>query len=263
MKPKGGGNLNRILAALLALAVIILVIIVAARTNGADAVLHDNYIRTERASAKHKPTPSTNATLELYRANAAEAYAFSVDNMFPGDTTEKTFTINVSHSGGVTLYFSAALQSGTDAILADGLCISVTRSGELLYDGPFSLLPGPMACTLEEHSSTISESVPFTIKVYLPTSAGNEFQNKTLVADLQWWVEDIRKSDSGGDSSDKSNLSPWISTPDGKPDIPKMIAQTGDNFPLILLIIIALAALAGFIILMLFRKKEGRHGRKP
>lgn len=259
MKPKGGGNLNRILAALLALAVVILVIIVAARVNGADAVSHDNYIRTERTAAKHKPAPSTGATLELYRANTAEAYAFSVDNMFPGDTAEKTFTVDVSHGGGVTLYFSAALQSGTDSILADGLCIAVTRSGETLYDGPFSALPGPMACTLAAHNSTTRESVPFLIKVYLPTSAGNEFQNKTLVADLQWWVEDTRTPDSGGGS----NLSPWISTPDGKPDIPRMVAQTGDTFPLLLLVIIALAALAGIILLILFRKKEGRHGRKP
>lgn len=259
MKPQGGKKLNRILAALLALAVAVLAAILLLRTGGASAMSRDNYIRGQ-GTAKRQPAPnSTSISLEMIRSNPQEGYAFQVDNMFPGDAVQKGFFINVSHTGTVKLYFNAALQDGTDPILASGLRISITRSSDLLYDGPFSGVSGPYVWTLTPSDEADHETIPYIIKVYLPTSAGNDFQNKTLVADLQWWVEDA-------DQPTRNNLTPWVVTPSGKPDIPKTIqtiAQTGDTFPLVLLAVVCLAAFIGLIVLILRRRKDDRHERNP
>ena len=261
MKPHGGKKLNCILAALLVLAAAVLAIILFVRSGDSNAISPDNYIRSESSAAKRQPASSSDASLELFRGSTTEQFAFSVDNMFPGDAVRKSFTVNVSHKGSVRLYFSASLQDGTDPTLADGLYISVTSSGRVLYDGAFSALPGPLVCTLPAHSKTTGELVPYLINVYLPTSAGNEFQNKLLTADLKWWVED----------ADSGSLNPWVTNPDtGKPDLPKTvldrlgsIAQTGDTFPLIPLCLICFAALAGLFILILLSRKDDKHERKP
>ena len=64
--------------------------------------------------------PQKQATLELYRGNASAAQAFALPNMLPGDTAEKELTVNVSHRGKVTLYFSAGPDDAA-APLAGGL----------------------------------------------------------------------------------------------------------------------------------------------
>lgn len=264
MNPNGRKKLNIVLAVLLAIAAAVLAVLVCARSN-AGAVSPDNYIRTESRAAKKQPSPTSNATIELFRNNPSEQFAFSVENMLPGDSTEKTYTVNVSHKGGVTLYFSAALQESTDAILAQGLSVSITRSGETLYDGTFATLPGPMAYTLPAAEKNVLDAVPYIIKVYLPTSAGNEYQNKLLTAEFKWWVSDTDTPGTPDSDNKPGSLSPWVTTPGGKPDIPKTIAgiaQTGDAFPLVLLGILCAAALGGLILLLLLRRKEDPHAHR-
>lgn len=258
MKPNGRKKLNIVLATLLVLAVAVL-LAVWFTCGEKGAVSPDNYIRTESRTPKSQPAPASDASIEIYRANPSEQLTFSVDNMLPGDSVEKVYTINVSHKGGVKLFFSASLQDDSNAVLAQGLYISVTRSGENLYDGTFAALSAdPMVCTLSAAGADTREAVPFIIKVYLPTSAGNEYQNKLLTADFKWWLSDVASANTDNDTpSDTETLGQ-----DTTPGTYTQIAQTGDTFPLVLFCIVCAAALAGLIFLFLLRRKKDTHERK-
>lgn len=257
MKPGGRKKLNIFLVVLLVLAAAVLALLCHARSS-AEAVSPGNYIRTE---AQDTAVLSSKVTVELFRSSPSRQFPFSVDNMLPGDSAEKTYTINVSHKDSVDLYFSVSLQDDTDAVLAQGLCISITRSGETLYDGTFAALPPAMAYTLPAAGADACEEVPYSIRVYLPTSAGNEYQNKHLTAEFRWWA-----SDSGAGGTPGGNgLTPWVVTPDGRLDIPKtlaVIAQTGGSFWIRLLFMLLLVALTAAIMYFLLRRKEDRHERK-
>ena len=253
MKPNGRKKLNIVLVTLLVLAAAVLVA-VWFTCGEKGAVSPDNYIRIESRTAKSQPAPASDASIEIYRANPSEQLTFSVDNMLPGDSVEKVYTVNVSHKGGVKLFFSASLQDDSNAVLAQGLYISVTRS-----DGTFAALSAdPMVCTLSAAGADTREAVPFIIKVYLPTSAGNEYQNKLLTADFKWWVSDVASANTDNDTPSDTE------TPrqDTTPGTSTQIAQTGDTFPLVLFCIVCAAALAGLIFLFLLRRKEDTHERK-
>ena len=258
MKPNGRKKLNIVLVTLLVLAVAVLVA-VWFTCGEKGAVSPDNYIRTESRTPKSQPAPASDASIEIYRANPSEQLTFSVDNMLPGDSVEKVYTVNVSHKGGVKLFFSASLQDDSNAVLAQGLYISVTRSGENLYDGTFAALSAdPMVCTLSAAGADTREAVPFIIKVYLPTSAGNEYQNKLLTADFKWWVSDVASANTDNDTPSDTETPRQDTTPGTR----TQIAQTGETFPLVLLCIVCAAALAGLIFLFLLRRKEDTHERK-
>lgn len=275
MKPNGRKKLNIFLAVLLVFAAVVLAVVGCARSNG-EAVSPGNYIRnqtgtqdtwvlssktTRTSPAGQAAQPTQQASIEIFRSTPSEQLPFSAENMLPGDSTAKTYTIHVSHKGGVTLYFSAAVQSGSDAVLAQGLCISVACRGDTIYDGPFSTLPDSMACTLPAASADTCEAVPYAIQVYLPTSAGNEYQNKRLSADFRWWV-----TDDGNGSTPGSNLTPWVVDDNGRPDIPKtiasVIARTGGSFWIRLLFMLFLVALVVVVMYFLLRGKEDPHERK-
>ena len=80
----------------------------------------------------------------------------------------------------------------------------------------------------------------YTIKVTLPTSAGNEYQDKTVTVDLKWWLT----SDSGGGSH-----------PGGGEVI--VVPKTGDDFPMELMI--GAAALALVLLVVLLGRRRARH----
>lgn len=84
-----------------------------------------------------------------------------------------------------------ALRSNGSAggqLLAEGLLITVYRDGKLLYDGTVA---GLAESKQAQEGLEILEPLPtkftYTIKVTLPTSAGNEYQDKTVTVDLKWW----------------------------------------------------------------------------
>ena len=85
-----------------------------------------------------------------------------------------------------------ALRSNGSAggqLLAEGLLITVYRDGKLLYDGTVA---GLAESKQAQEGLEILEPSPtkltYTIKVTLPTSAGNEYQDKTVTVDLKWWL---------------------------------------------------------------------------
>lgn len=49
----------------------------------------------------------------------------------------------------------------------------------------------------------------YEITAYLDTSVGNDYQNKDLIADFKWWVEETGNLDDSPKTGDTSNILLW------------------------------------------------------
>lgn len=243
-----------LIAALLALAGVLLL-----RTRP-DAVSPDNRIETaEKLSLPMSRTALFRALngeggLDAVRLDAEVTLpgaqeAMGMSQMLPGDSTEKTFNVNVRHDSGVNLYFSASLRNdgavtrpdGTESTLSAGMLITVTQGSEQLYSGTIAGLAGSSLKAVNLPGSG-SRDLPYTIRVELPTSAGNEFQGKSLTVDLKWWIESDGTGGGGGGGGTV------IVTP----------PKTGDDFSLVLTA--GAAALALTLLVVLWsRRRRARH----
>lgn len=167
--------------------------------------------------------------------------------MMPGDSVEKTYTVAVRSSGPAVLHFGASLRDDEAHTLAQGLHITVYQGETLLYD---STVYGLSASEQSAAALTVSASVqlPYTIRVSLPTSAGNEYQGKSLTVDLKWWLTDSGGSGggSGGDSGGGFGGGSITVTP-----------TTGDDFPLTLAF--GAAALSLALLVVLCSRRRARH----
>lgn len=167
--------------------------------------------------------------ISLHKRNAGDNTPFKAGNMLPGDSETKNYCVRVSHKKDVVLRFRADIRSGCE-ILSEVLCCRVTLSdsGEVLYDGLMRDIPESLNRSLNTDKSTTSE-VAYEITAYLDTSVGNEYMNKDLIADFRWWVEETDNLDS---------------------------PQTGDGFNIILHTAIAVGSLLLIILLLKKRQKE-------
>lgn len=137
-----------------------------------------------------KPTVDPVVILSLYNLSPEENVPFHVENIFPGDVYEKDFRVAVYHRDTVTLRFHADVRPGYE-FLGDVLYIRIDlpENEGVIYDGPFNSMPSEVhhvMATTEE----IYEDVHYHITVYIDTSVGNEYQEKDLIADFRWWVEE-------------------------------------------------------------------------
>ena len=169
------------------------------------------------------------ATIELYDKQPDDNTRFNVTNMFPGDSETKYFRVQVSYNDKVTVHYKAAVREGYEK-LAEVLKIKVTllTTGEITYDGLMRDMPDNVTYNLASAESTTDE-LYYEITAYLDTSVGNDYQNKDLIADFSWWVEET------------GNLEPP--------------PKTGDNANILLWACLA-AASGGVIILLLFIRKR-------
>ena len=218
-----------------------------------DAVSPDNHIETAETLSVSMSRTALFSALNGEESGAAlldaevslpgAQEAMGMAGMLPGDSVEKAYTVSVKYSEPVKLHFGAALRTNGSAdsqLLAEGLLITVYRDGELLYDGTVA---GLAESQQAQEGLEILEPSPtkltYTIKVTLPTSAGNEYQDKTVTVDLKWWLT----SDSGGGN------------PGGGEVI--VVPKTGDDFPMELLI--GAAALALVLLVVLLRSRRRAH----
>lgn len=166
--------------------------------------------------------------------------------MLPGDSVEKAYTVSVKYREPVKLHFGAALRTnGSDdsQLLAEGLLITVSRGGEVLYDGTVAgLAQSQQAQEGLEILAPSPAKLDYTIKVTLPTSAGNEYQDKTVTVDLKWWLTSDGGSHGGGDHSGGEVI---------------VAPKTGDDFPMGLTL--GAAALALVLLTVLVSKRRARH----
>ena len=167
------------------------------------------------ASSSAVPTQSTTAetkkaaTIELYNKQPEENTPFAVGNMFPGDVETKYFRVRVSYHDKITVHYKATVRPGYEK-LAEVLKVRVKllSTGEMLYDGLMRDMPESLTHKLASKKSTPDE-LYYEITAYLDTSVGNDYQNKDLIADFRWWVEETGNLDNSPQTGDTSNILLW------------------------------------------------------
>lgn len=210
--------------------------------------------------------PQKQATLELYRGNASAAQAFALPNMLPGDTAEKEFTVNVSHRGKVTLYFSAGPDDAA-APLAGGLQLTVTCNNTQLYSGTFADVPAVLPVDVPGTAADTTDAMTYRVTVALPTSAGNEYQNLTMTANLNWWVDEFAPAPGTNPAASDSTATSGGATGQltGKPGFVKALTampQTSDSFPLAVVVVIMAVSAIALAALVIAKRKGDDHERK-
>ena len=166
-------------------------------------------------SSSAVPTQSTTAevkkaaTVELYNKQPEENTPFAVGNMFPGDSETKYFRVRVSYHDTITVHYKAAVRPGYEK-LAEVLKVRVNllSTGETMYDGLMRDMPESLAHQLASKKSATDE-LYYEITAYLDTSVGNDYQNKDLIADFKWWVEETGNLDNSPQTGDTSNILLW------------------------------------------------------
>lgn len=167
------------------------------------------------ASSSAVPTQSTTAeakkaaTIELYNKQPEENTPFHVGNMFPGDAEIKYFCVRVSYHDKITVHYKATVRPGYEK-LAEVLKVRVKllTTGETMYDGLMRDMPESLTHKLASKKSTTDE-LYYEITAYLDTSVGNDYQNKDLIADFKWWVEETGNLDDSPQTGDTSNILLW------------------------------------------------------
>lgn len=129
--------------------------------------------------------------------------------MFPGDVETKFFRVQVSYHDKVTVHFKATVRAGYEK-LAEVLQVRVKllTTGETLYDGLMRDMPASVTHKLASANSTTDE-LYYEITAYLDTSVGNEYQNKDLIADFKWWVEETGNLDNPPKTGDLASPVLW------------------------------------------------------
>lgn len=169
----------------------------------------------DTSSSAVQPTQSTTAevkkaaTIELYNKQPEENTPFQVGNMFPGDAEIKHFCVRVSYHDKITVHYKATVRPGYEK-LAEVLKVRVKllSTGETMYDGLMRDMPESLTHKLASKKSTTDE-LYYEITAYLDTSVGNDYQNKDLIADFKWWVEETGNLDDSPKTGDTSNILLW------------------------------------------------------
>lgn len=149
------------------------------------------------------------ATIELYNKQPEENTAFAVGNMFPGDSETKYFRVRVSYHDKITVHYKATVRPGYER-LAEVLKVRVNllSTGETMYDGLMRDMPESLTHKLASPKTTTDE-LYYEITAYLDTSVGNDYQNKDLIADFKWWVEETGNLDDPTITGDTSSIVLW------------------------------------------------------
>ena len=160
---------------------------------------------TQSATAEAKKA----ATIELYNKQPEENTSFAVGNMFPGDIETKYFRVRVSYHDKITVHYKATVRPGYEK-LAEVLKVRVNllSTGETMYDGLMRDMPESLTHKLASQKSTTDE-LYYEITAYLDTSVGNDYQNKDLIADFRWWVEETGNLDDSPKTGDTSSILLW------------------------------------------------------
>ena len=153
--------------------------------------------------------PRSETTIELYKRHAEDNDPFQVTNMFPGDAETRYYRVRVSHSADVTVHYHATIRPGYEK-LAEVMMIRIQllTTGQTMYEGLMRDMPESLTHKLVSPKSTTDE-LYYEITAYLDTSVGNDYQNKDLIADFKWWVEETGNLDSPPQTGDTSNILLW------------------------------------------------------
>ena len=159
---------------------------------------------TTRSSTGTTAPARRAAAIALYDKQPQDNTPFQAVGMLPGDLESKFYRVQVSYQGKVTVHYHADIRDGYEK-LAEVLKVRIRllTTGETLYDGLMRDMPKSLTHTLTSQKETTDE-LYYQIDAYLDTSVGNPYQNKQLIADFRWWVEeveDLRPPKTGEDVS--------------------------------------------------------------
>lgn len=191
---------------------------------------------TEEQEVSQVSPEEKETVLKIYHHHGEDSTPFHVVNMFPGDAEKKSYYLEVSYQGSVTLHFHADIRDGYEKLAEVLKCSISLRDRGLLYDGLMREMPESISYMLPESNGT-TEQLVYDITVYLDTSVGNEYMTKELYADFRWWVAE-------GEDSNGSDKTGTLIRP-----------KTGDDVPLYLWCGLAGGSLL-LGMLLLFRKKR-------
>jgi len=125
--------------------------------------------------------------LQFSKENGADNTPFDAENMFPGDSLQKRFSIQILHNGPVDLSFEANITE--DGGLAPALLIKITAGdGTVIFDGPLSGLQSATHIGTIGQSASGKSVATYDVQLYLPTKTGNEYENTYCKGDLIWTV---------------------------------------------------------------------------
>ena len=147
----------------------------------------------------------------------------------------KYFRIKVSYEDKVTVHYHADIRPGYEKLaeVLKARVVLLSDNGRVLYDGLMRDMPKSLTHKLSSAKRT-SDELYYEITAYLDTSVGNEYQQKSLIADFRWWIEET------------GNLTP----PTG----------SDSHFTLWLTLAVASGA-ACLIVLIVYRRRKGEeHG---
>lgn len=181
----------------------------------------DTGVQSNASDSTDTGVPTTSSTgkkeaavISLYKKHSEDNQPFQVTNMFPGDTETKYFCVRISHSGDVIVRYHADIRPGYEKLTEVLRCrIVLLTTGETLYDGLMRDMPESLVHSVRTDKATESE-LYYGITAYLDTDVGNAYQNKELIADFRWWVEDTENLDSP-QTGDYSNIWLWIAIASG------------------------------------------------
>ncbi len=144
-------------------------------------------------------------------------------NMFPGDSVSKSYVITLTHKYQVDVEFTVeniiTTPEGDATPLSDVLSMRVYINGydTPAYDGLIRDFTS-VVTRLEEYREVVDNILEYTIEVYLPTSAGNDYMQNGLKCDFVWTVyEDDKALDTDIIPIPPDDW-PWPEEPDPDPE---------------------------------------------
>ena len=150
------------------------------------------------------PVYAAGETIVLDDPDKSEFQAFTLNNMFPGDAEYKDYELNISHKNNIDVVFNVHLREES-AKLAEVLMLKVEIDNAEKYNGLMKDL-GQLTYTLPAGQPKAT----YRLTVYLDTSVGNEYQNKELKADFEWYY--TPESSGGGGGTGGGSFRPGTGT---------------------------------------------------
>lgn len=152
------------------------------------------------------PVYAAGETIVLDDPDKSEFQAFTLNNMFPGDAEYKDYELNISHKNNIDVVFNVHLREES-AKLAEVLMLKVEIDNAEKYNGLMKDL-GQLTYTLPAGQPKAT----YRLTVYLDTSVGNEYQNKELKADFEWYYTPESSGGGTGGGTGGSSVRPGTGT---------------------------------------------------
>lgn len=155
------------------------------------------------------PNIKTAAKMKLYNRQPKDNIPFEVQNMLPGDSETKYFGVQVSYCNALTVNFRATVRDGYEKLAeVMKIRIKLLSTDEIVYDGLMRDMPSCVTYKLYSEKDT-TEEFYYEITAYLDTSVGNEYQNKSLIADFNWAVEEVSNLVSPPRTGSMTHMAAW------------------------------------------------------